>query len=158
MNLFIRGYRELTTLGFKFGNLCILHFSRESFQNLARKSVLWLFQQAENLKHINKKQLCSDVIAGRNVHRREIWFNAFLYLNSVSERCGTGRHVTGPVPTRSGGWRCWTRSLLAGRIYLARGWRTSTGIELSCLSSCWLGGGALLWENENATKWGTRRA
>jgi hypothetical protein len=32
INLFIRGYRELTTLGFQFGNLCILHFSRKAFK------------------------------------------------------------------------------------------------------------------------------
>jgi hypothetical protein len=28
-------------------------------------SVSWLFQEAENLKHINKKQLCSQGIAGK---------------------------------------------------------------------------------------------
>jgi hypothetical protein len=46
-----------------------LAFFAESFQYLARKTVLWLFQQAENLKHINKKQLCSYGIAGKNSHR-----------------------------------------------------------------------------------------
>jgi hypothetical protein len=56
---FYQGIPRTDTTGIQIRKPLHFAFFAESFQNLAWKSVLWLFQQAENLKHINEKQLCS---------------------------------------------------------------------------------------------------